>query len=100
MECIKGNWYKSQFGNYFKCRINCHSPRFFYSERIITGLTDNKWSLCDDDFAHSNLECSISIDEIQDFLPFGHPDKFKKAITENTEYLIPILNKIIWKVFF
>lgn len=94
MECIEGNWYKSQFGNYFKCRVNCCSPRFYYSERIITGLSDGKWSLCDDDFPYNNLESEISIGEIQDFLPHDHPDRLKKAITENMEYLIPILNKI------
>jgi hypothetical protein len=94
MECIEGNWYKSQFGNYFKCRVNCRSPRFYHSERIRPGLVGKEWGLDEDDFLYDNIKCEISIDEIQDFLPPDHPDKFKKAITENMEYLIPILNKI------
>ena len=94
---IVGNWYKSEYDNYFKF-LKFEDGYFYSSEEIV----NNEWS--EIGLGHASrgffIENKVNISEIAHLLPDNHPDLQlinNIKINENMDYLIPILNKIYYK---
>lgn len=88
IKLIKGNWYKSSFGNYFKF-YEARNGYNYYSEYIV----NKEWRRLDRYLVGGFGE--INLEEIQEYLPEGHPDKINQIIKlENTDYLIEFLENL------
>ncbi|HPQ80055.1 MAG TPA: hypothetical protein PLG47_06345, partial [Candidatus Dojkabacteria bacterium] len=79
----KGKWYKGKIDDHyikFNYIENCKDyNRLFYTERIYEG----KFERCEESWANTEFEKfalsnSVSLEEIQQYLPDGHPDKISK----------------------
>lgn len=86
---IVGNWYKSEWGNYFKFRELKYN-NFSSSEEIYRG----KWNKVETNGYSGILDLEIDISEIQQYLPDGHPDKIIPNNNNHVESLIKLIKDV------
>jgi len=92
MEFIVGKWYKNP-GNFdgsektFAKFEKLEDKIFYFTEWITNGVYKNEKSRWN--YSYPEAYEFINIKEIQEYLPFDHPEK----IPENMNYLIQILER-------
>jgi hypothetical protein len=92
---VVSNWYriKEYTTDYRKCSDAKEKNGYmFYSDSIQNNIYVNERGLCGSKY---NRLQPIDLSEIQDYLPFGHPDKFSIIIPSNqNKHIIKLLNKL------
>lgn len=97
MNFIEGKWYETKAGSFVKYKktVNLGSEGIFLaSEHFMYDSIEILREEAKFGEANINRFREISLDEIQEYLPDGHIDKYTTLNKEeNYEYLIDILKK-------